>query len=83
MDVDERSDTGGISESSDRQARKDHRSLLTTEIFWRDHQVWLAERGYMLRPRYKPGWKPSWDGEGKAWRHHEDGVVARVRWIID
>ncbi|KIM78803.1 hypothetical protein PILCRDRAFT_75089 [Piloderma croceum F 1598] len=30
------------------------------EIFWRDHQKWLQERGYMLRPRYMPDWKASW-----------------------
>jgi len=30
------------------------------EIFWRDHQPWLQERGYMLRPRYRPDWKASW-----------------------
>ncbi|KAI3604625.1 hypothetical protein WG66_008496 [Moniliophthora roreri] len=25
------------------------------EVFWRDHQPWLENRGYMLRPRYHPG----------------------------
>ncbi|KAI0358590.1 hypothetical protein OH77DRAFT_1397313 [Trametes cingulata] len=34
--------------------------LSSSECWWRDHQVWLQERGYMLRPRYRPGWKPSW-----------------------
>ena len=62
----------------DRQARRHHRTLLAHETFWRDHQVWLAERGYMLRPRYKPDWQPSWEGEGQAWRGHEDGIVSAV-----
>jgi hypothetical protein len=31
-----------------------------SEIWWRDHQEWLDGRGYMLRPRYRPGWTPSW-----------------------
>ena len=61
-----------------RQAREDHRTLLLHEVFWRDHQVWLAERGYMLRPRYKPGWKPSWEGEGMAWMKYEDGIAPTV-----
>lgn len=61
------------------QARKDHRTLLPEELFWRDHQVWLAEQGYMLRPRYRPGWAPSWKGVDKAWRKHEDGIAIRVR----
>ena len=63
----------------ERQARRDHRTLLSAEVFWRDHQEWLAQQGYMLRPRYRSGWKPSWEGEGKAWRRHEDGVAAKVR----
>ncbi|TBU31687.1 hypothetical protein BD311DRAFT_656397 [Dichomitus squalens] len=34
--------------------------LTKPEEWWRDRQAWLAERGYMLRPRYRPGWTPSW-----------------------
>ncbi|PSR73557.1 hypothetical protein PHLCEN_2v10476 [Hermanssonia centrifuga] len=30
------------------------------EVPWRDRQVFLASQGYMLRPRYRPGWVPSW-----------------------
>ncbi|TBU31671.1 kinase-like domain-containing protein [Dichomitus squalens] len=48
-------------------------ALSLTEIWWRDHQVWLQERGYMLRPRYRPDWIPSWaSGKGKFW-DYEDG----------
>ena len=65
----------------DQQAREDHRNLLSHEIFWRDHQVWLAEQGYMLRPRYRPGWTPSWEGEERAWTEHEDGMVAAVGYL--
>jgi hypothetical protein len=38
-------------------------SLSEGEIWWRDHQVWLDERGYKLRPRLTPGWVPSWLGK--------------------
>ncbi|KAF9252462.1 hypothetical protein L218DRAFT_951959, partial [Marasmius fiardii PR-910] len=34
--------------------------LKTSELFWRDHQEWLKEQGYMLRPRWHPNWVPSW-----------------------
>ncbi|KAJ7680937.1 kinase-like domain-containing protein [Mycena polygramma] len=34
--------------------------LSPREIFWRDHQPWLRECGYELRPRYQPDWIPSW-----------------------
>lgn len=30
------------------------------EKWWVGHQPWLESRGYMLRPRYRPGWTPSW-----------------------
>ncbi|EIM91026.1 uncharacterized protein STEHIDRAFT_72737 [Stereum hirsutum FP-91666 SS1] len=30
------------------------------EIPWRDRQLFLQSRGYMLRPRLRPGWQPSW-----------------------
>ncbi|PIL35991.1 hypothetical protein GSI_01651 [Ganoderma sinense ZZ0214-1] len=30
------------------------------EFFWRDHQTWLADSGYMLRSRYRLDWEPSW-----------------------
>ncbi|KAF7797589.1 hypothetical protein EIP86_008789 [Pleurotus ostreatoroseus] len=36
--------------------------LSSGEIWWRDHQQWLEKKGYMLRPRYRPGWVPSWEG---------------------
>ena len=65
---------------NDRQARGNHRTLLTREIFWRDHQVWLAEKGYMLRPRYRPDWTPSWEDTGRDgdWVWHEDSIMATV-----
>ena len=43
------------------------------EVWWRDHQVWLQERGYMLRPRYKPDWIPSWADGKKRFFQCEDG----------
>ena len=46
--------------------------LSSIEAWWRDHQEWLAERGYTLRPRYKPGWKPSWVGRLKKYQYPED-----------
>ncbi|KAJ7140478.1 hypothetical protein C8R43DRAFT_1238429 [Mycena crocata] len=31
-----------------------------TERYWVDHHDWLKESGYLLRPRFRPGWVPSW-----------------------
>ncbi|KAJ7162146.1 hypothetical protein C8R46DRAFT_1103681 [Mycena filopes] len=35
-------------------------TLQDSEIMWRDMYPWLKNSGYLLRPRYAPGWTPSW-----------------------
>ncbi|KAH9481861.1 hypothetical protein JR316_0006391 [Psilocybe cubensis] len=55
------------------------------EQFWVDIQPFLLQRGYRLRPRYNPNWKPSWL-QGKAGKHPvlcEDGILARGETVID
>ena len=34
--------------------------LKEQEEVWRDRQNMLGKHGYMLRPRLRPGWMPSW-----------------------
>ncbi|KAI0363835.1 hypothetical protein BV20DRAFT_1039723 [Pilatotrama ljubarskyi] len=34
--------------------------LSPVEIFWRNRQPFFMSHGYTLRPRYRPGWEPSW-----------------------
>ena len=75
----EEAHSGSAQRPPEEQAYYDHLSLLPPEIFWRDHQIWLAERGYMLRPRYRPGWTPSWNDTGQSWLLHEDGYALSVR----
>lgn len=54
------------------------KKLGPNEKFWRDHQKWLEQHGYMLRPRYRPGWTPSWEGTDKRPDKCEDGLRALV-----
>ncbi len=57
--------------------------LTDGEIWWRDHQVWLQERGYMLRARYRPDWVPSWHKDGGTdYDEHEDGQNIVVSFCI-
>lgn len=35
-------------------------ALNSSEVLWRDRYAFLRDRGYILRPRYSPEWKPSW-----------------------
>jgi hypothetical protein len=54
--------------------------LSQSEAWWRDHQKWLQDCGYMLRPRYRPGWVHSWkDKPDVLWFTCEDGQRLRVR----
>lgn len=57
----------------------DPTKLSHLEVFWRDHQPWLQKQGYMLRPRYRTGWKPSWVAQGKNnyWMY-EDSLTHAV-----
>ncbi|KAF5376363.1 hypothetical protein D9757_008682 [Collybiopsis confluens] len=43
------------------------------EVFWRDHHDWLKDKGYHLRPRYRPGWVASWLGTDEWSFRCEDG----------
>ncbi|KAK7448444.1 hypothetical protein VKT23_013706 [Stygiomarasmius scandens] len=53
--------------------------LTAAEAFWRDHSTWLEERGYHLRPRYQPDWKPSWFEEDVDSRFvSEDAHMAKA-----
>lgn len=64
--------------------RMDGTVLLPEEEFWRDHQPWLKDAGYSLRPRYSPKWHPSWlggDGSLKYWEH-EDGCMIPVNTFL-
>jgi len=69
----------------------DRSVLRDSEVFWRDHQKWLQDCGYMLRPRYMPDWKASWLNEngqmvkkGKMVIEYEDAqFLKRGRTIGD
>jgi hypothetical protein len=48
------------------------------EAWWVERQEALERAGYMLRPRYRPGWKPSWAGTNKEHFLCEDGLLQGV-----
>lgn len=54
-------------------------TLSDIEIAWRDRQLFLQSRGYMLRPRLRPGWSPSWISPRKGFEQCEDSVISPVR----
>ena len=60
------------------------RGLLSErETFWRDRYDWLKEHGYELRPRFRPGWTPSWQGTKRTIISCEDGMRLMVcSWLL-
>ena len=52
--------------------------LLEAEIHWRDRYVFLQDSGYILRPRYRPNWKPSWTGTTRDPMFCEDSIIITV-----
>ncbi|KAF8637040.1 hypothetical protein AX16_010895 [Volvariella volvacea WC 439] len=53
------------------------------EVTWRDHQVWLQSQGYFLRPRFRPGWVPSWASGDKDIEMCEDRLHLKFGVVID
>lgn len=61
-------------------------SLTRLEMWWRDRADFLESRGYRLRPRFRPGWQPSWSGRDRSPLFCEDGqfhVVSHFHSLID
>jgi hypothetical protein len=54
-------------------------AIAPNETWWIERQQALEQAGYMHRPRYRPGWKPSWTGTDKYYRKFEDGQELTVR----
>lgn len=58
--------------------------LSSFEIMWRDRQPFLERQGYMLRPRLRPGWTPSWLATGKSRLFSEDSARLPLRpFLVD
>lgn len=56
--------------------------LAADERDWAHRQPFLKANGYDLRPRYQPGWQPSWEMIGDDWMDAEDALGLPVRHCI-
>ncbi|KAF9073653.1 kinase-like domain-containing protein [Rhodocollybia butyracea] len=59
------------------------RTLDRSETWWAQHFEWLKEHGYLLRPRYRPGWQPSWRAGKDSYWKYEDGHDTNSAYIMD
>ncbi|EMD33669.1 hypothetical protein CERSUDRAFT_159918 [Gelatoporia subvermispora B] len=53
------------------------------ELYWSKKEAWLRTKGYELRPRYRAGWKPSWEGTKKRGYDCEDGQTPIAGSLLD
>ena len=63
---------------SDSNGGLDYTKLADGEKWWRDRAYVLERRGYRLRPRFRPGWVPSWLVNGKGYENCEDAIFLSV-----
>ncbi|KAK7683327.1 hypothetical protein QCA50_013589 [Cerrena zonata] len=54
-----------------------------TDIFWRDHQAWLAEKGYIPRVHSQPDRTPLWTDKREACQNYWDGAISKRSDLID
>ena len=62
-------------------APKGQVGAVATEQWWRERYNEIAERGYQLRPRYRPDWHPSSLKSGKD-SVTEDSKLTLVRYYV-
>ncbi|KAJ7658010.1 kinase-like domain-containing protein [Mycena rosella] len=65
------------------KAAVDEDRLGDYELFWRDHNAWLKERGYILRARYQPDWVASWKATGVFSMDYEDAITPPSGRVLD
>lgn len=66
-------------EELDAQVARDGATLNESELQWRDKQPFLESHGYLLRPRLRPGWVPSWINKPpRSASKHEDFISLPV-----
>lgn len=66
-----------------RTGQNDRWKLTTNEKLWVRHQPYLLEKGYQLRPRYRPGWVRSWEGTNRNPKVCEDSLTLTSFKVID
>ncbi|KAH7340838.1 hypothetical protein B0J17DRAFT_653028 [Rhizoctonia solani] len=61
----------------------DRTQLTPAEQAWSSHQHYLGSNGFILRPRLRQGWQPSWRETGDDPSRHEDSIRITELGIMD
>ena len=67
-----------VAERRARSARWGAYDLSPAERLWQERYHHLQRHGYLLRPRYSPGWNPSWLGTDLMPISCEDSIMSIV-----
>lgn len=54
-------------------------NLSLGDLWWAKNEDWLKSEGYTLRPRYQPGWVPSWSTSKRNIHNCEDSLSTNMR----
>ncbi|KAI9059877.1 kinase-like protein [Trametes sanguinea] len=74
---------GDALERSRKRTQEGLYNLLPKELFWQTRYRFLYDHGYVLRPRYTPGWKPSWKGTNLDPIFCEDSIMLLDYQVMD
>ncbi|KAJ7031520.1 hypothetical protein C8F04DRAFT_411096 [Mycena alexandri] len=69
----------GQETTNDRAEHSALESHLKSELFWIELQPFLLSRGYLLRPRFRPGWVPPWTLPGAGRPLEYEDVIHEAR----
>ncbi|CAE6346010.1 unnamed protein product [Rhizoctonia solani] len=78
-----REEQAAIYAEASRTGVNDRWGLSSNEKLWAKNQPYLLEKGYQLRPRYRPGWVRSWEGTNRNPRACEDSLTISSFKIMD
>ncbi|KAG8957998.1 hypothetical protein FRC03_009554 [Tulasnella sp. 419] len=76
--MDQTAESTNINSGGERVRGRGVREHYGHEVEWAQRHDFLLQHGYQLRPRYRPGWKPSWTTPAPVLKN-EDAILQRSR----
>ncbi|KAL5492866.1 hypothetical protein ACEPAI_4314 [Sanghuangporus weigelae] len=81
--LDSQHSTASSSSGSSDSLFQDYEQLNNHERWWMERADFLESRGYRLRPRFRPGWVPSWQKSGQNPFDFEDSRYHLTEGVMD
>ncbi|KAL5513661.1 hypothetical protein ACEPAH_4060 [Sanghuangporus vaninii] len=81
--LDSQHSTASSSSGSSNPLSREFEQLNNHERWWMERAEFLESRGYRLRPRFRPGWVPSWQNSGQDPFDFEDARFHLTEGVMD